>query len=459
MLMPRHQIVLSTLVILLLAGMSLLWLRNRRIQEQWQQMLDQVEQARLELVEREDSRPVLWGEAEEGRAFDFYEKIPGLMAQVVVDEAELLKKLGALAAEEEKEDGPEISPHIQKMLEDLQSKYREEKGDVWVLSSLLNHFAAAKKPMPAELLELLEKLQPVFDALHKGAHQLDPRRQVHWKTEFEYPLAKLCRDISYLAVLRIRALVEAGKDRQAAQLTLDLLQLSRDVMEQAEFHSLSAASMIWPFTEALFLRPLYGEDHDRAFRDEGRPALILDDLSPESINQIRLGLDRLERPLSPIHRQVLASAVLLGVAGAGDVDSKGFILFGGEMGNICEAVDFLCDLSELYREPGNSWKEFLLVRIEKVPVILEPVSENKWVMFCTPILDAEEGTRLLAIANLRLLHLVLDDLVGESGSYEDPFGGKLQARIANGQKLYWSRGDDGEDNGGDPDRDQVFVGE
>jgi hypothetical protein len=79
------------------------------------------------------------------------------------------------------------------------------------------------------------------------------------------------------------------------------------------------------------------------------------------------------------------------------------------------------------------------------------------------LLEVAAGRRR-GMVNLRMLRWWVSEALGDSQAFDDPFGDpkagpagmRLLRKTVDGKTLYWSRGDDGVDDGGDAEKDVVF---
>ena len=109
--------------------------------------------------------------------------------------------------------------------------------------------------------------------------------------------------------------------------------------------------------------------------------------------------------------------------------------------------------------PEQSWGEVETRWIEISSSELNYPCGNVFAM-ARPLRRVEVGRRT-ALVSLRALRLLVDDALGERGSYVDPFGSRMQ-KMHDGvdsvdtRPRYWSVGDDGVGQNGDPRTDIVF---
>ena len=84
-------------------------------------------------------------------------------------------------------------------------------------------------------------------------------------------------------------------------------------------------------------------------------------------------------------------------------------------------------------------------------------SFNPLMNMVIPQLLMFERRRRDMIAGVRILRMAVADVRGEKTQFADPYGDTLRAKAANGRTHYWSVGENGKDDGGDPKKDLLQV--
>ena len=410
------------LVFLALAFGGVYW----RASHVWQAMLATVDAKQKELEESSNERPVLWGDATPGNAFDHYEAAMKLFET----ESAILKV----------EDG---CSDVGEMIER------------WV-QSVANKSAQRDK--------FLSDTQPAFALLRTGAHCRNGRRAIAWEDGFESVTLDVIEvfQVGNVAALQARSLMDRGEGLEAVRVILDVMQFGRDLYDDPCFlMSLVGGVVMFLPCKNLMLQSLDPNE----VRRKGRPASILESLDSEALAVLAVGLEKLDRDPWSLGRALTAETVLLvrqieqsaGLTGA----------FGGtalplawELGFssrylVGDAVDRLMHTAETLPAIDGEW---LAASKSLDAIALEyQGSINPLMMMLVPQLRSVERGRRESLANLRMVRMAVAAVRGESADFADPFGGSLRSTTVKGRPRYWSAGEDGKDDGGDPNKDLVRV--
>jgi hypothetical protein len=110
---------------------------------------------------------------------------------------------------------------------------------------LLEKFALGREGVGRGAVEpLLRSLAPALAALHRGAHRSRSVVPVRWELgyEFQFPSLQEGKRLLHLARSNARILLEDGQPRAAAEVLLDVCQLSRDYGYNTSFATVDVAA-------------------------------------------------------------------------------------------------------------------------------------------------------------------------------------------------------------------------
>jgi hypothetical protein len=410
----RRWLVVGVLSVVTLVGV--IYWRSGQV---WDAMRASVDAKQRELTDVSRERPVLWGEATAGVAFDAYTRA-----------CELIK------VAHEDLTAPDGDTHA------LVHEWTQVRG-------------VQSKPRDA----FLASVQDALAALRDGAH----RRLGGLALDWELGLAGLPGDfvlydgLASVAVLQAQDWIRQEESVAAVQALLDAMQFGRDLfVDHRLIMSIIGGCVIERAANSLWTGTPGAEPGS-----EGDSS-ILATLSPEALAVLAEGLARLDRPPAPLGECMATETVLL----VRQIDSPSGIDFTGmgvvwEMGFasrflVADAVHRLLTTSEVLPANGAPWSS-LKSRIGAAESELTK-SFNPLVSLVVPRLGAFEARRRTSTAVIRTLRMAVADARGESEKFADPFGGTLRTKVVDGRTHYWSVGSDGRDDGGDATKDLVRIG-
>jgi len=283
---------------------------------------------------------------------------------------------------------------------------------------------------------MVERSSAVLDHLRRGASRATSRNGFDWEKGFSMAVQGLQegQQVVSLAVLRARALLDAGKPREAVGLLMDGAQFGRDRADDGPM-----------ITEMVGLAMV------SIALDGVREVVSSEGADPEALEDLDRGLEALESAFPKhadcVRREQLgmgmtfagegASALLPGSAGM--LPQK--ILFLDAFGRLQESFDRYAKVSE------GSWTD-CLTEGKRIEAEIQK-SWNPVLKIVVPAQTSSERMVRERLAHLRLLRLATRyRRTGELLDLDDPFGAKLKsAKSGDGMKL-WSVGADGVDNGG-----------
>ncbi|MEZ5965049.1 MAG: hypothetical protein R3F56_14540 [Planctomycetota bacterium] len=190
-----------------------------RGQLQWERFRREAAAVEGSLEAREPSRPVLWGEAQDGSAWTCYARALALMPPG--DAGHTLASLGRQA-------GAALSAG----LGDGAPGRADETPPTATPASPASPGGPEGAGLP-RLEEVLASHRDALVALREGAHRRDPRRPADWAAGFNMPVLNLLQDraLANAAVVAAIAATRDGRHVEAVHLLLDGLQLGRDRMQ------------------------------------------------------------------------------------------------------------------------------------------------------------------------------------------------------------------------------------
>ena len=266
-------------------------------------------------------------------------------------------------------------------------------------------------------------------------------------------------DLSRDIFLRSWQLLQVGEDSEAVRVLLDAMQFARD---QAD-HPIMITSVVGISTlEQISTMFFSGLDRDGKKRGA---VWRVEDLSRESLLLLRDGLDRLDRPLFLLKHAIRAEALMFGrsMQSLGGSDGDGFSMdfewsswrFGFSERWMCAAavLDALEVADGLPKVAAwSKWRDHM----DGLTTALKASDNPVFKMMMPNYTSLAAGHRRGSVA-LRVLRMLVDDALGESHKYPDPFGTDMFADEVDGKPRYWSVGEDGVSQGGDPESDFVYV--
>jgi len=405
-------------------GVAIWW----RGESHWKDMLARVNAVQKRLDASPASRPELWGDLKEGRAFDDYEKAVRLMAAVITE-------LDALEG-----DDPRYQPQ-----------------DSWELQA---RYWWQPATAPDAIWEIVGRLRPAFEHLHQGAHRRDNIYRIAWREGVvaERPTSSNVTALCHLpmyASLRAWQLFDSGAHTECAQLILDAMQFGHDYFS-APSALASAIGMAQMYASSnLFVV----EGNPLAATPPTKPPVALEQLDGDARQLLEAGLARLDRGLPPIGDKMRSAAVLLArqvSLKTTDVSPLHELGSGESMRLlVAEAVLQTIDTAdELDALPGDwptrlarytSWDRGGKMADSVVLKAVAPVMAD--------LGRKQRQTQLL----IRVLRMALSEANDRPLVLDDPFGGKIRRKAGDGWVHYWSVGADGVDDGGDMEKDIVFM--
>jgi hypothetical protein len=282
---------------------------------------------------------------------------------------------------------------------------------------------------PSVLPEAFERGQVALDALSRGAARSTARYDYAWETGFstiatglpEYPT------IAALAVLKARALQEAGKSREAAGLLLDVCQLGRD-------RSAGGPMLTEMIGIAVLDRGLGGL----------RELALSEKIEAGALEDLDRGLGALDGSF-PRHSDALRVEAL-GIATniERQASGSGFLIkffFLSSNGRIQDALDKSAQASD------QSWSASRAADQE-----IAASARSSWnpiARITVPSLLSSQSIVRERHAQLRLLRAAVHwKRTGELLDLDDPLGAKLKSAKTGEGMRFWSVGADGLDHSG-----------
>jgi hypothetical protein len=283
---------------------------------------------------------------------------------------------------------------------------------------------------------MVERSPAVLDHLRRGASRSKSRNGFEWEKGFSMAVPGLQegQQVVSLAVLRARALLDAGKPREAVGVLLDGAQFGRDRADDGPM-----------ITEMVGLAMV------SIALDGVREVVASEGVNPEALADLDRGLEALEggfpKHADCVRREQLGMGLTFAGEGASGLlpGSSGMlpqkILFLDAFGRLQEAFDQYARVSE------GSWSDCLTEGKR-----IEAETQKSWNPLLKMVVPAQTSSERMVrerLAQLRLLRLATRyRRTGELLDLADPFGAKLKsAKGGDGMKL-WSVGADGVDNGG-----------
>ncbi len=327
-----------------------------------------------------EPRPVLWGEAQAGNAWQLYEEAVGL-----------------------------VDPSVEKRWKQIVWEMEPGEERATLRDALLDQHA-----------EALEKMS-------LGAHRQDARHLIRWKEGHSQKVDQIpnlywFRFLSNLAVLQSERYLDEGKPRQAVHVLLDAMQFGRDLLEKPRMidELIGAALLNIPTTGAL----IQFEQLDRF------PAAELQELA-DGMAILDAGLPRRSLGSSGdlllFHRSILQQSDSWWFQGQAWLHGfSGWSMLASQV----EEVEFLVE-EQLSLSEGP-WSEQRRRCNQSLEDFLE--SSSQVAIAWAPALG-NASSRLTAIKNLRLSRMaVMLRLDGQVEPIADPFGDLLSYE-QQGEKL------------------------
>jgi hypothetical protein len=237
-----------------------------------------------------------------------------------------------------------------------------------------------------------------------------------------------------LAVLRARALLNAGKPREAAGLLMDGAQFGRDRAD-----------------DGPMITEMVGLSMVSIALDGVREVVVSEGADPEALEDLDHGLEALESAFPKhadcVRREQLGMGMTFAGEGASALlpGSSGMlpqkILFLNAFDRLQEAFDRYAKVSE------GSWAD-CLGEGNRIEVEIQK-SWNPILKIAVPAQTSSERMVRERLSQLRLLRLATRyRRTGELLDLDDPFGAKLKSAASDAGVKFWSVGADGVDNGG-----------
>ena len=335
--------------------------------------------AHLAAVRAADGRrPVLRGDAQEGNAWDDY-----ALAQAEVKKFGQANRLGEIV-----DRSPKADPEIAK-------------------AALAAHGAA-------------------IDHLRRGAGRASMRYPYQWEMGSSMPIPGLleANNVSNLAVLKARALLDEGKSREAAGVLLDVAQLGRDMASDGVVIS-------YMIGVALL---------GRAF-DETRNHLLAGRFDKGALEDLDRGLEILDGSF-PRYGQAQMNEALLFGGSLLDIDGSGpaRLLHADAVEKVGDAMAAAAKTESL--PWGEAKKELDRIELDAKKA-WNPISS-----IAAPSMVKSAHIGRGRRAQLRILRVAVHATsTGGLLDLEDPFGARLRTEESPGKLKIWSVGKDGVDDG------------
>lgn len=409
-------LVIVVAVILAVVGSVVL----SRIESRWEDLLADLDKVQEQLEVRPGERPVLWGEPEDGRAFDDYDKAMQLMAT--------------------------INAELEAMGDDAPRGYVEGEESWW-----------DPETAPAACWQIVARLGPAYAHIRRGAHKRDRRRRIAWRSGYEGVLPNDMGELPRLqqyATLRIWQLIDVGDQVEGVRTLLDMMQFGHDCYsDPVAIFSLVGAGML-RFPLSLFVVREDGETGSKGTR----PDISLAQLSQETRRLLGNGLARLDDALPAMGNRFRCDACLLRwQAAMPDLTKAGEApLLSNLMGRrlVAGAVEELLAAAGEYDALQGPWRsrqvhyDAWVAKVEDSPnPLFKALAPN-----VKTIAESEHEVQLW----IRVVRMAVFEASGEPQVLDDPFGGKVKRAIVDGRTRYWSCGPDGIDHRGDVEQDIVF---
>ena len=313
---------------------------------------------------------------------------------------------------------------------------------------------------------LILKLGPTFTLVRQAGHCADATPVVDWSQSLidradDGPLRRIVQrqDLSFSLLLRSWQLLQVGDESKAIRVLLDAMQFARDQVDQPVLIvSLFGTSILQRAAEMFFS----GSDGD----GKSRGAIWrVDDLSRESLLLLREGLERLDRPLPLLMHAIKAESLIFGrtiqsmFGSDGEGLSTDFEFSSWRFGfsgrwmcadAVLDSLDVADGLPKI--AAWSKWRDHL----DGLTTGLQ-VSGNTVSKIMAPSYTSFVVSRRGGVVGVRALRMLVDDALGESHKYPDPFGSDMLGDEVDGKPRYWSVGKDGVSQGGDPESDLVYV--
>lgn len=381
----------------------------------WAEMSRAMDEVQTELESYRCIRSVPWGSTNPGRAWDGYSKALNSFAEVS---------------------------------KDVES---------------LDHAAWFDSPATASQAcwRWIQKLEPTFAVVRQAGHCADATPMIDWSkgvTETSGYVSQR-QNLSLSLLLRSWQLLQVGDDSEAVRVLLDAMQFARDQVDQPVLIASLLGTSILQRTSAMFFSGLDGDDKKRG------AIWRVEDLSRESLLLLRDGLDRLDRPLPLLIHAIKAEGLLFGrtMQSVGGSDGDGFSIdfefsswrfgFSGRWMCAAAVVDALKIAEDLPKVAAwSKWRDHL----DDIGTALKTNDNTVFKMMMPHYTSLAAGHRRGSVA-LRVLRMLVADALGESHKYPDPFGTEMLGDEVDGKPRYWSVGEDGVSQGGDPESDFVYV--
>lgn len=421
-------VIWSIVALLVISCFSAWWFLDNK----WQEMVTRTAEGRAWFEARGGERPVLWGQAEPGGAFEAYRDALALMNNIDGE----FRKLD------------DSDPRLESYLAVL---------DNW------NNWKTLADVSDVSW-RTVERLEPAFVLVHKGAHCRDGRRRIPWESGG----LKIGIHIYNLSLLgqhaRLKAwrCLEEGRHIEGIRLLLDLLQFGFDSFADPTFcHRITGAASIRQ-TLGLFV-VCWDPDEEATSRGTApAPRVSLEHLEPEARALLRTGLTRLARRNVPsLSDTMRAEAVLVRwAAELPDVMEAGSAPFSDGVGGrflVSDAVDRMWEWADKLDGVEDRWPVLNALLND-----WESDQREQWnplYLASSPGLRllAEEGRKTCIVIRVTLMALSEVDVDKHLLILTDPFGTKIRRRAVGDRTHYWSVGVDGIDQEGDPEKDVVFV--
>jgi len=390
-----------------------------KIESSWREMGLAAEYLQSEFEEASYKRPVAWGKATPGRAWRGYH------------EAEAALKATGL------------------------ENFTDSTGaDVtrWFESPAL---------ASSECWQSVAELSEIFAVLRKAARCRDARPAIDWTMGFSRSQPDALIRLSMARFLALHAWQDrrGGDDYEAVGTLLDLLQYARD---QAEY-PVAITSLVGTTTMTMVVERFFPTMDSEG--EESPADWVIENLSKESLQLFRDGLAILDRPLPRLSWLVRGEALLLarevqstegvmgGILSVGMMKgswryafSQQWMCAQGVLDSLRLADDFPTGASWL------DWRDYLDEINASVRSSHNPVTLLVAMNYGSVAVGRRRG-----IVSLRVLRMLIDRALGEPVVYQDPFGTDMQVDEVSGSLRFWSVGKDGVDQGGDKEKDLVFV--
>ncbi len=448
--------------------------RSKRLQaraEAVKRLPDRVRAAEDTLKGRPATRPAL-APATTGNAFDEYGKLREAIARIVAEKDTSIRWLYRQLDLEEGQGDPLkqlLSGLDRKDVDPVFLRSAVDKPLLELFQEVLNKISPRSNPprskadLESERKDLVLKkwvvrtFEPVLDLVAAGARCSSARR---WTQTDSPPF--LSQDLSLfpqyaldtIEQIAIDVALYEGQDKRALQLLLTSLQFSRDLLDDPHPSFLKRGmDRVGRYVSRYVLANPGPDDLLQADLTHQRFSQFLGRLSEREKDDLESVLSGLARPLPPFYLTLMSQFASFGRAYLREYDSN-VILQSTTFLTMLDALDRHAAEFPRVRLPWREMKEAVSLERMGIPGLEK---ELLYQMLWLEVGRDPEAQRRYALCWLRafwksaLLAMSQDDRV------PDPYGDDLQWTTRHDRTLIWSAGENGRDDGGDPQVDWLFY--